>query len=241
MRALKPYLKLAVLIGVLPLGGALAETLPLPTNLIGLNSDQGEHLLLDSEARQSYWPLSLQFLTQENQAFCGVATIVMVLNALGVPAPTTPEYTPYTTFTQDNVLDERTEKVLPRAVLAKQGMTLDQIGQLLEVHAVHAVVHHAADGSREEFRHLASQYVGEPGHFIIVNYLRRAIGQQTGGHISPLAAYDADTDRFLILDVARYKYPPVWVKADELFAAMSTLDADNGNRSRGYVLIDAGH
>lgn len=25
------------------------------------------------------------------------------------------------------------------------------------------------------------------------------------------AAYDADTDRFLILDVSRFKYPPVWV------------------------------
>jgi Phytochelatin synthase len=36
----------------------------------------------------------------------------------------------------------------------------------------------------------------------------RAIGQEQGGHISPLAAYDAETDRFLILDVSRYKYPP---------------------------------
>jgi hypothetical protein len=35
---------------------------------------------------------------------------------------------------------------------------------------------------------------------VIVNYLRNAIGQEWGGHISPLAAYDADTDRFLILD-----------------------------------------
>ena len=46
-----------------------------------------------------------------------------------------------------------------------------------------------------------------------MNYLRKAIGQERGGHISPLAAYDAKSDRFLILDVARYKYPPVWVKA----------------------------
>jgi len=74
-------------------------------------------------------------------------------------------------------------------------------------------------------------------HFVIVNYLRRAIGQQTGGHISPLAAYDAAADRFLILDVARYKYPPVWVKASELFDAMNTADAANDNRTRGYVLV----
>ena len=72
---------------------------------------------------------------------------------------------------------------------------------------------------------------------MLVNYLRKAIGQETGGHISPLAAYDAKSDRFLILDVARYKYPPVWVKASDLFDAMNTTDASNENRTRGYVLI----
>ena len=45
------------------------------------------------------------------------------------------------------------------------------------------------------------------------------------------------TDRFLILDVARYKYPPVWVTASDLFDAMNTPDADNENKTRGYVLI----
>jgi hypothetical protein len=52
-----------------------------------------------------------------------------------------------------------------------------------------------------------------------------------------LAAYDAAADRFLILDVARYKYPPVWVKASELFDAMNTADAANDNRTRGHVLV----
>ena len=55
-----------------------------------------------------------------------------------------PEYEPYRTFTQDNFLDARTEAVLPREVLAKQGMTLDQIGRLLALHPVEAEVHHAA-------------------------------------------------------------------------------------------------
>ena len=44
---------------------------------------------------------------------------------------------------------------------------------------------------------------------MIANYLRKAIGQEKGGHISPLAAYDAETIAS-ILDVSRYKYPPVW-------------------------------
>ena len=110
--------------------GALAKTLPLPDSLVGLNSEAGETLLLHSTARQAYWNLSLHFVTQKTQAFCGIASIVMVLNALGAPAPTTPELEPYRIFTQDNFFNDETEKILPQTVLAKQGTTLDQIGHL---------------------------------------------------------------------------------------------------------------
>jgi hypothetical protein len=72
---------------------------------------------------------------------------------------------------------------------------------------------------------------------VLVNYLRSAIGQERGGHISPVAAYDADTDRLLVLDVSRYKYPPVWVEAAALFEAMDTPDADNADRSRGFLVV----
>ena len=43
--------------------------------------------------------------------------MVMVLNALQAPAPISAEYQPYSFFTQENVLDDATEAVLPRAVL----------------------------------------------------------------------------------------------------------------------------
>jgi hypothetical protein len=66
-----------------------------------------------------------------------------------------------------------------------------------------------------------------------------ALGQEIGGHISPLAAYDAKSDRFLVLDVARYKYPPVWVRTADLFGAMNTVDKDNNGKTRGFVLVSA--
>ena len=219
--------------------GAQADTLPLPHNLTGFSTHDGEAYFAESDARLAYFPLADNFVTQKTQSYCGVATIVMVLNALGLPAPAVPEYAPYRTFTQDNVLSERTDAVLPRETLARQGMTLDQIGAILATEPVHAEVHHAADSSVDEFRKLASAFLGEPGHFVIVNYLRKALGEQLGGHISPLAAYDAKADRFLILDVARYKYPPVWVKTADLFAAMNTPDAANDNKTRGFVLVTA--
>jgi len=90
----------------------------------------------------------------------------------------------------------------------------------------------------DEFRNLVSKNLQEPGNFVLVNYLRKAIGQETGGHISPVAAYNEETDRFLILDVSRYKYPPVWVKAEELWKAMATVDSVSG-KTRGFVLVSA--
>ncbi|MES0880085.1 phytochelatin synthase family protein [Roseibium sp. SCP14] len=42
---------------------------------------------------------------------------------------------------------------------------------------------------------------------------------------------------FLILDVVRYKYPPVWVDAATLFDAMNTTDSDNNDQTRGNVTV----
>jgi hypothetical protein len=218
---------------------ANAQTLKLPDNLTGFSTSAGESFFAESDAREAYFPLASNFLTQKTQAYCGVASIVMVLNALDVSAPTTPEYEPYHTFTQDNVFTAATEAVLPRETIAHQGMTLDQIGGILATVPVKAEVHHAADSSAEEFRKLASAALGQPGHYVIVNYLRKAIGQERGGHISPLAAYDSKADRFLLLDVARYKYPPVWVKTSDIFDAMNTTDSDNDNKTRGFVLVSS--
>lgn len=227
----------SLLVLVLLGGAAAADTLTLPDRLVDLRSPQGEALLLETRTLDNYLPISAAFETQKNQAFCGVASMVMVLNALHAPAPTSPEYQPYSFFTQENLLDEGTEAILPRAVLMRQGMTLDQLGQLLGLHPVAVEVHHAASGGLDAFRSMARDALASRDRFVLVNYLRRALGQERGGHISPLAAYDAKADRFLILDVARYKYPPVWVTAADLFDAMNTTDADNGDKTRGYVVV----
>ena len=51
-----------------------------------------------------------------------------------------------------------------------------------------------------------------------------------GGRRSYFAvgAYNEATDRFLVLDVARYKYKPSWVTAAMLFDAMNTTDSSSG-------------
>ena len=97
-------------------------------------------------------------------------------------------------------------------------------------------VYHATDTSLEEFRKQAAENLKKPQNFVLVNYLRKEIGQEKGGHISPLAAYNEQTDRFLILDVSRYKYPPVWVKTADLWKAMLTHDLSS-NKSCGFVFV----
>ncbi len=77
-------------------------------------------------------------------------------------------------------------------------------------------VYHTSESSLEEFRSSVVTNLKQPSNFVLVNYLRKSIGQEKGGHISPIAAYNMQTDRFLILDVSRYKYPPIWVKAVDL-------------------------
>ncbi len=219
-------------------GYALAQTLPVPSNLIALNSSEGEQLLLESKTRKDYWPLSLQFVSQKNGAYCGVASGVMVLNALAVPAPSAPELGPYKTFTQENFFNEQNQKFLPAQVVSSKGMTLDQLGKLLEAYPVKTAIYHGEKSSLEEFRKIGANVLQEPNNFVLVNYLRKTMGQEAGGHISPLAAYSEKTDRFLILDVSRYKYPPVWVKASELWNSMNTMDTDSG-KTRGFVVVSA--
>ena len=222
------------------LGGAAAETLPLPEKLVDLTSPQGEAFLLETKGLDAYFPISAAFETQKTQAYCGVASMVMTLNASHAPAPSSPEFEPYRIFTQDNVLNEKTDAIRPRALLAQRGMTLDQLGGILALYPLSVEVRHAEAGGVDAFRKSAAEYLSAKNHFVIVNYLRKALGQERGGHISPLAAYDEKSDRFLILDVARYKYPPVWVATQDLFDAMNTPDSDNDNKSRGYVLVSAG-
>ncbi len=218
--------------------GAHADRLPLPPALIDLGSPEGTALFAHAGAKQAYWPLMDEFVTQKAQSYCGIASLAMVLNALAVPGPVVPDYGPFTSFTQDNLFTPATEKIIPQTYIPNHGMTLDQVGAVAASFGVTVRVVHAGSSSMTNFRTEASAALAKHGRFVIVNYLRTALGQQRYGHISPLAAYDHRSDRFLILDVARYKYPPVWVRTADLFAAMSTIDAGNANQTRGFLLLD---
>jgi hypothetical protein len=213
--------------------GAAASPIPLA-------EPSGQTLLMSSGARADYGTLGQVFLTQANLAYCGVASAVMVLNSLVVPAPAVPGYGPYRFWTQENIFataDART--VIAPETVARQGMTLQELAGLLRSHGVTAQAIHGDRLDLARFRALLRRSLADPGDRMLVNYHRAAVGQEGGGHISPLAAYHEASDRALILDVARYRYPAVWVELPRLWEAIRSLDSTSG-RSRGLVVISRG-
>jgi hypothetical protein len=204
---------------------------------IYLDSAEGFTRLEESD-RRSFVTLGMYFLTQETQTFCGVASSTMVLNAL-VPKdkrPPVPEWKPYLLFAQSVFFTPEVEKIAPREVVLKQGMTLQQLGEVLRTFPVEATVSHASDKSENNFREEAKDALRGSTSCLIVNYLRTGVEQKGGGHFSPLAAYHEKSDSFLVYDVARYKYPPSWVKTTDLWNAMNTVDSDS-QKTRGYLVV----
>ena len=216
---------------------ALGQLQPLPPELIAFDSDEGRKLLLESKASRDYFTLSTQFLTQKTQAFCGVASSVMVLNSLPIAAPDSPELKPFRAFTESNVFNASLGP-LDANFVGKGGLTVDQLATLLRGNHAEAEPHYAQDGDLEAFRSEVKRNLAEPADFILVDFLRGELGQDTGAHWSPIAAYHEGSDRILVLDVARFRYPPYWVKTEALFRAMNTIDLDSG-KHRGWVSVRA--
>jgi glutathione gamma-glutamylcysteinyltransferase len=71
---------------------------------------------------------------------------------------------------------------------------------------------------------------------LVVSYDRSAMGQTGSGHFSPVGGYHRARDLALVLDVARFKYPPHWVSAERLWQAMQPIDPATG-RARGWMVL----
>ena len=154
----------------------------------------------------------------------GVATGVTVLGAFGR------ESDQWDFFTSD------ASKVRSRFEVTFGGMSLPDLEGLFEAHGIDATRTHAADSSVDAFRAVLNRNLANSDDYLIVNYQRELLGQRQVGHISPVAAYDAETDSVLILDTAAHKYPHTWVPVGMLFDAMSAVDSATG-KSRGYLEV----
>jgi hypothetical protein len=195
--------------------------------LIALDSEAGRGLLAEA-VTVDYAPLAAHYQGQRALTHCGVASGVIALNALLGEA----------VHSQRTFLSSRSAPMVDPERVDEEGMTLGELASLLASHGARITIHHALDATMDPaaFRRIARENLARSGDFLIVNYLRETLGQRSGGHFSPLAAYHAATDRFLVLDVADLRYSPVWVETELLFSAMATVDARCG-RSRGFLAV----
>ena len=81
-----------------------------------------------------------------------------------------------------------------------------------------------------------------PMKTMVVSFARSALGQTGIGHFSPVAAVAryAGQDYMLVLDVAKFKYPPYWVSLRNMHAALEPKDSATG-KSRGYFIMQVGN
>ncbi|MBL6664852.1 MAG: hypothetical protein ISQ34_03315 [Rickettsiales bacterium] len=118
------------------------------------------------------------------------------------------------------------------------GVTLSEYNEMLKYGHNFKTAKIHADNNHEQqvnrFRINLKQTLSENKKFMIVNYYGKKIGSKTGGHLSPIAAYDEESDSVLILDVALHKGTWFWVKVTNLYNAMHTKD---GEKYRGYLIV----
>jgi hypothetical protein len=212
---------------------AFATTEP---ELIYWDTPSGKILHSRISVDADYWQLIPNFAVQNTQSYCSVASAITVLNAMPITKPVDPMYAPYAYFTQSNFFTPEVSKIISAQTVLEMGMTRGEMVKALTAEGVHATTV-AGDIIKEKaLRTLLKKALGDDGQYVLVNYLRAKLGQVGSGHWSVLAAYDVKSDKVLILDVAKYKYPPVWISISTLLDAINTLDSTS-MQSRGLVLV----
>lgn len=214
------------------------------SDMIPLKSTEGQQLLADTAIQQIL--LLRIFSKQFENGYCGVQSAALLMSArnFGGICPKEELKTcdvsniPYKDTNMFSF--SQTTGVLDKERLLKLGATLKQIHDLIQAFNIPVKKYYADDSSVEEFRKLAKEALSssDSSKGIIINYLYNCLIEGDRvielGHFSPLAAYNENTDRFLILDTWMVG-DDVWVTTKELFERMNTIDADSGLK-RGFLI-----
>ena len=226
---------------------------PLPSPpATAFSSEAGQALFRAALAEGNmgcFFPLIEQFRTQDEPAYCGLSSLTMVLNALRIDPKRTWKG-PWRWF-HESMLD----CCEPLSVVKARGITFNKLVCLARCNGATVEAHRAEQASCSEpegppsppseaesaFRSAVQAVCrGSGGQQLIVSYSRKEFLQTGDGHFSPIGGYHAASDSVLILDVARFKYPPHWVPLRALWRAMGRADAETG-KCRGYLVLSRRH
>jgi len=233
-----------------PKAGVSFYKRPLPETCTAFTSPAGRSIFasaLQTNGLKSYFPLMEQFTTQSEPAFCGISTLVVVLNALAVD-PRQTWKGPWRWYHEGMLnccLD--LEDVAKTGITLKDFVCLAQC-QGLSVDATHCNSDDQLDDFRQAVRIACTESSDDladreqsaeqtgPTQLLVASYSRKVLGQTGSGHFSPIAAYDEVSDKVLILDTARFKYGVHWVDLPTVFEAMRPKDPTT-KMSRGFALL----
>mmetsp|Transcript_119286 Transcript_119286/g.210755 ORF Transcript_119286/g.210755 Transcript_119286/m.210755 type:complete len:505 (-) Transcript_119286:147-1661(-) len=216
----------------------------LPPAQVAFSSAHGRRLFLEAlEAgyMENYFYLAEQFRTQDEPTFCGLTTLAMVLNSLRIDPMRTWKGA-WRWYSEDMLSCGCTGPDRVR----EEGMSFDMFRSLALCHGAQVEAHRAPDAAsaaealafeealRSTVRAVSRSHERE---CLVICYSREPLGQTGAGHFSPVGGYHAGTDSVLILDVARFKYPPHWAPLREVAEAMRGIDPDTG-RPRGFLRLN---
>ncbi|MCL1475092.1 phytochelatin synthase family protein [Argonema antarcticum] len=207
---------------------------PLPEPLIAFSSLEGRQIFreaLEMQGMAGYFPLAEQFHTQAEPAFCGLGTLVIVLNALSIDPGRI--WKGVWRWYGEEFLD----CCKPLPVVQNSGITFDEFVCLARCNGAIATPSRYNQSSLDRFREVVQQASATPeGIHIVASYSRQVLEQTGDGHFSPIGGYHPQRDLVLLLDVARFKYPPHWVPLPLLWQAFEPLDPATG-KCRGYISL----
>lgn len=218
----------------------------LPSTLDAFSSRTGKRRLAEAMAdgmAEAYFPLTEQFITQSEITYCGLASLTMCMNALHIFTDTSAagwQWWEDEMFLQSIAPSTSGAGDLER--LKTVGITLDQFEELAVANGADVTVRRPTD-PRESLAAFRASLIEsaqmQTQAFTVVSFCRQRLGQTGSGHFSPIGGYHAASDSVLVLDVARFKYPPYWVSVPDLWEACSATDDATG-QARGWCTLSLG-
>ncbi|ETN83044.1 glutathione gamma-glutamylcysteinyltransferase domain protein [Necator americanus] len=213
----------------------------LPSTCVDFSSEEGKRLFKESLLEGNaniYFKLAAQFRTQDEPAYCGLSTLGNDgIERLGGGSRSNLEGT-VEILSRNNARLLCSIRTREKVVFFRTGINLPQFTCLASCNRLNADVRYGKEG--EDFLRMLREdviaSVRNDAEVIVASYDRSQLEQTGTGHFSPLAAFHSGTDKVLIMDVARFKYPPHWVTLTQLQQAMCSLDPST-KKTRGYVKL----
>lgn len=204
----------------------------LPSDATEFSSPLGRQLFAEALASgglDGYFRVAEQFHTQAEPQFCGLGTLVVALNALAID-PGRRWRGVWRWFSED-LLD----CCVALEHIRQRGLDLDEVACLARCNGASVEMFRAETSDASTWR--ASLKQSARGELVVVaSYDRASLAQTGSGHFSPIGGYHVGRDLVLVLDVARFKYPPHWIPAERLWQAMQAVDTATG-LSRGWLAL----